>query len=481
MADSDGRAGLVCLVKRGGLLVMLAGLLSGFTGCATPSSCCPHTAIRDQLDCRVGQDVQCVPPCQFVLPSDANLDDGVTEDEAVAISLSNNSAFQSTVAQLGMSHGDRVQAGLLTNPNMSMFIPVGVKQWEWTLYLPLEAFVLRPHRLEIAESDYQRIANQLVQNGLTLVRDVRVAHADLILAERQLALGRESQELRRGISDVTQKQFDSGDISELETMTAEVDSLNAGAALALLEQDVEVARARLGLLMGIPAESPPIFAVECVVYPDLLPEPGSLVDEGLRCRPDVQAANWAVKAACQREELSRWLFLRFDAGMDANGKGSRGFELGPAFRFDIPLFNRNEGGRIRAGAEVVQAMHARDAVHDQIVQEIRTAAAQYAQASNSLAILRNEIIPALEKSREIAEKGYTDGGTDYLLVLQTTGQYIDAKSRLLTQEAALQRSWAELERSVGHSLRDRFASHVLAGQADAMIEPDDVPVNDNAE
>jgi len=36
--------------------------------------------------------------------------------------------------------------------------------------------------MDLANSDRQRIANQLVQNGLTLVRDVTVAYTNLALA-----------------------------------------------------------------------------------------------------------------------------------------------------------------------------------------------------------------------------------------------------------------------------------------------------------
>lgn len=56
------------------------------------------------------------------------------------------------------------------------------------------------------------------------------------------------------------------------------------------------------------------------------------------------------------------------------------------------------------------------------------------------------------ESLQIAKKGFEDGGSDYLIVLQTTTQYLTAKGQILAQTAACNRAVAELERSVGRSL-----------------------------
>ena len=327
------------------------------------------------------------------------------------------------------------------------------------MFLPLEAFVLRPHRLAIADSDYERVANELVQNGLTLVRDVRVAHADLALAIAQFQLAQEIINIRQGISDLTQKRLDRGDISELEAMTARVDVLNAEANAGLLEQNVVVARGRLAWLMGMPPNEEPLNAT--LDSPPPLPEldVSWLIDEAFAMRPDARAADWAVAAAAERLRVARWAFLRIDGVADANARGIKGYEAGPGVRFDIPIFNRNQGGVMRAEAELRQAQHNRDAIWNQIVQDVRMATAQWTQAKNNLMIVETKVAPALHEARQIAEKGFAAGGSDYLLVLQTTSQYVDARVRILDQVAALQRARAELERSVGRQLIEGLTPH----------------------
>jgi cobalt-zinc-cadmium efflux system outer membrane protein len=235
-------------------------------------------------------------------------------------------------------------------------------------------------------------------------------------------------------------------------MTARIDALNAQANAGVLEQNVVMARSRLAWLMGLPPDWEHLQAVFDKPPEVAAVDPGALIIEALSIRPDAVAAQWAVAAAAERAEVARKAFLRIDAVADANGQGLKGFEVGPGLRFDIPIFNRNQGGRMRADAEWQQALYNRDAVHDAIVQEIRMAAAQWTQAQNNLEILEGQVAPALREAQQIAERGFADGGTDYLLVLQTTSQYLDARARLLDQAAALRRARAELERSVGRSL-----------------------------
>ncbi len=434
---------------------------------------CEASCVQPDLVQRTGFLAECRPPCDVAVPSDVVLDDGVTEDEAIAIALANNSAFQATLAQLGMSRGDLIQAGLLTNPNLITLLPVGVKQWEWTLFLPIESFLLRPLRVDLARDDYHRVAQSLVQNGLNLVRDVRVAYADLALAAEQAALAEEGVRLRREVANITDRRFANGDISALEVKSAKIDLFNAEANAVLLRQNIVIAEARLEALLSTGPLRTALLPTPLETLDIGQIDTQRLIEEALCSRPDIRVAEWAVQAAAKRADLARWLFLRIDAGLDANSKGQKGFELGPGLRFDIPVFNKNQGGVTRARAELRQAKYNRDLVRDQIIQEIRTAAAQLEQSQASLAIIEQSVIPTLNESLEIARNGYEDGGVEYLLVLQTTTQFLDARARAFDQIAAIRRARAELERSVGRQLMPAHDWPAVAEEAVKLLGEDE--------
>ncbi len=363
-------------------------------------------------------------------------------DSAIETALANNDGFQATLAQMGMADGDYVQSTLLANPNLITMFPVSVKQWEWAIFVPVEVFILRPERMDLAEKDRQRIANQLVQTGLTLVRDVTVAYTNLALATEQHQLSLENLKIRDELKDLTEKRLVDGDIAELEAIQTRVDALNAKANAVLFEQNIALAREQLALLMGVPEQADQLVAIAVPDCRSPLQSVDELVAQAKSNRPDLHAAEWAVAAAERRVTLARKAWWRFDAFADYNGSGENGPEAGPGLRFDVPIFNKNEGGVMRACAELDAAKYNRNQIHDQIVSQVRLASTQARQAFDNFQALQTEVLPALDEALEIAKKGFEDGGTGYLLVLQTTSQYVDVKSRLLDQTAAVCRASA---------------------------------------
>ncbi len=429
-----------------------SGCVSSRSWLGGVNSACSTSIVKSEIASRSGSNVASRQFGEALIPQGLEQGTELSLDEAFETALANNDAFHATLAQMGMADGDFLQSSLLTNPNFQTMIPVGVKQWEWTLFVPIEAFLLRPNRMDLADRDRERIAHQLVQTGLTLVRDVQVAYVNLGLTTEQYQLALEAFQIRKDLADLTEKRLDDGDIAELEAMQTRVDSLNAKANAALLGQNVNIAREQLALLMGIP-EQADLLHVSTV--PDCgLPAKNvdELIAEAQASRPDLQAAEWAIAAAERRCSLAKKAWWRIDGFADYNGNGDDGPETGPGLRFDIPIFNKNEGGVMRACAELDTAKYNRNQIQDQIVQQIRTASLQAEQASENFNTLETEILPTLNEALEIATKGFEDGGTSYLLVLQTTSQYVDVKSRMLDQAAAMCRASAELELSCGRRL-----------------------------
>ena len=162
----------------------------------------------------------------------------------------------------------------------------------------------------------------------------------------------------------------------------------------------------------------------------------------------------AFAAEQERATVSRWCWLRFDMVADGNHGGAGASNAGPGFRFDLPLFDRNEGGNVRADWSVYQASQTYYALRDRVIMEVRVAAAQAQQADQNLTILRTDLMSSLQDAASLAEKAYTDGGADFFLVLQTSSQLLETQTSELQLTNDLQRAHAELERSVGRRLFD---------------------------
>ncbi|MFT4559611.1 MAG: cobalt-zinc-cadmium efflux system outer membrane protein, partial [Planctomycetaceae bacterium] len=272
------------------------------------------------------------------LPPGVATDDGLTEDEAVAISLWNNAAYQALLADLGISSAQLFDAGLIADPQFQIFFPLGPKQLEFTTFQAVDALWLQPVREKAAELDLDRVSQSMVQNGLDVIRDARVAHASLLLAQEQAAVAREAESLRTQIAALAQKRLDAGDISELEATTSRIDALQARATAGRAAQDVELARQQLRTLLGLAMHGDSLNAIADADTLSLPQNAESLVSTALAMRPDLRAAELAIEAECERAGLAENQFMNLDAVYDANGSGSRGFESGAGLRFTIPIF-----------------------------------------------------------------------------------------------------------------------------------------------
>jgi cobalt-zinc-cadmium efflux system outer membrane protein len=186
------------------VLIVLLTVFSA--GCAIRSTSPGVADVSRSINERMGyalRDAQIAAP----MPPGAVISDGLTDEETVAIALWNHAPFQADLARLGFTRADVVEAGLLRNPIFSLLFPIGPKQLEATFNWPIDAFWQRPHRLAAAKLDAERAAEDLVQNGLNLVRDARLAHADAVLSIDRIALNAEQTALRRQILEITEARF----------------------------------------------------------------------------------------------------------------------------------------------------------------------------------------------------------------------------------------------------------------------------------
>jgi len=464
------RVSLSGLIVSAVLLTAVPWLL---VGCQTSPRTPDTTTVAAHLTKRVGHTIPClVDHAEVTFPPGASLDDGLTEDEAVAIALWNNAAFQELLVDLGIARGDLIQAGLLPNPEFVYFWPMSEKPYKYLFDFPIEAIWLRPIRVKSAAREADRVAERLTQAGLDLMRDVRQAYADVVLAHDRVRVAREGVSLRGRIAELAEKRFKAGDTSEQEAATGKIDSAQAQQDAARIESDVPVFEERLRNLMGIG----PLRGPLCL---DPLPPPGchqldadDLTKEALATRPDALAATEAVAAAEARLKFAKLGWVRLLGIADATS-GKESHVLGPALRFTVPLFNWNQGNIARAEAELERAVRNQKTVAYQIILDVHRSYYQYRQSCNELAVLRAKVRPEVEGAVRRAQAGYKAGNVAIFIVLETTRQRLDTDLREAQLHGDLRRYWAELERSVGRRLGPDV--HGADACVDSAAVSDDTP------
>jgi cobalt-zinc-cadmium efflux system outer membrane protein len=384
-----------------------------------------------------------------VLPNGASLDHKLVEDEVVLIALWNNAAFQELLTEVHIARGDLIQAGLLPNPEVGYFFEVPHKPFKYVLDMPLESLWLRPIRMAAAGRESARICHRLTQAGLDLIRDARQGYADVLLAKGRLRVAEEAVKLHEQIADFADARLKAGDISVHEAATVRIDALRARQNATRAVYDVTLAEQRLRNLMGVGTGQRPLRLDETSppLQADLdLP---SLTAKAVATRPDALAACQAAGAAAERLRLSKLSWVRFLGTLDATSGRDKGHEFGPGFRVTLPIFNWNEGNVARASAEYERADRAQRTIHDQIVLDVQQAHVRYGQARAEIDVLQQQVEPQVEAAIRRAESAYREGGTLYVVVLETTRQLLDTHLRREQLKGDLRRAWADLERSVG--------------------------------
>lgn len=388
-------------------------------------------------------------------PPDVDPADGLTQEEAVAVALWNSPSFHATLADLGMARADLVEAGLLRNPIFSLLFPVGPKQLEFTLQFPIEALLQRPARVAAARLNVQAVGERLVWDALSLVAQVRTAHADAITADRRLTLAAENAVLVRRLADITDARLRAGDISELEARAPRSDAARVEVIRQAAEHDRELARLTLTALLGLDRDPYPVLPRLSAAYD----APPCVVDDvrlkdALASRPDVRAAELAIEAATARARWERSRLLTLMGVLDANGSGSEGFEIGPGVAIDAPIFNRNQGAIGRATVEIVRASRLYAAARAQVMADVRSSAVRVGRAQQALDAWSVEIVPSLETERRQAEIAYEAGEVALFTVLDVSRRLVDSRMLQLDAEADLYRSRIALERAIGRSCRE---------------------------
>jgi cobalt-zinc-cadmium efflux system outer membrane protein len=333
--------------------------------------------------------------------------------------------------------------------------PLSAKQWGFTLSAPLDVLLLRPHRIAAAQLRSQRVAERLVQDGLDVMRDIRTAYVDLAQAENEQHLAKEGSALRDEIARIAEGRLDAGAIAELDVSAMRLDALFGKDEVIQAGRKADLAREELRFQLGAQLTDVEIAIAQLTDVPPMEFDVEELVAEALASRPDLRAVQMGVEAAMRAAQLTRFNYLNVWAVLpDINSDGDKGFEAGPGLKFNLPIFNQNQAAKALAAATVEKQMRQYVKLRDSVVLEVRRAYTQLDSARREQQIWREQVLPQAEVAARAEQMALEEDGVSLLLVLETTRQLLNARSRELQASADIHRAVAELERSVGRRLLD---------------------------
>lgn len=436
------------------------------------------------------------------------LRDGLTADEAAEVCLWNNYALQAALFAVGAARADVVQAGLLSNPTLSIGLRFpdagGLANFEAALVQNLADLWQIPARRRVAERALDRAILDVAHQVSTAVRDAKGAYWRARQADRQRELAVESVQVARQVLDLALARQQAGAGGEVDVNLARAEVQDA--ELVLQRAELMAVEARVELLTRLSLT----IAPEALALTDSLPETAAqtLVDDALVAmaaehRLDLQAAAQVAEAAAGRiveEQLKLLPTLEVGVGLEraerrapparniladslraslAEGKpqvdiepkepsGGQDTVIGPTLGLELPIFNQNQGGIARARFEYAQSRRLLDGLVVQATQDVRRAAARARSAWGTAAYYRDEVLPLRSASLELAQTAYQAGRAPLLSVLEVERALLAARQGYAESLAAAATAIVELEQAVGLPAREISAGLGSATETERM-------------
>ena len=373
----------------------------------------------------------------------------LSPERAVQVAFANNPQVRAALARLDAAYAERVQAGLVGNPMLSMMAlrPEGGGrfQLEYGLMQSLYDVLTRSRRIA-AGSARRHASSSLAQDTRQALVQAWFAQQALALERALLALDEEAQvlsrrEVQRGIAAA------SGQLAQQSAHARQAHE--TGVAESALVQ----ARSALAAALGL-------ASANAITLPAALPVPALANHDdrewqawAARHRPDTQVASARLEQAqaARRLESGAVRATLPSAGLagmrEANGMAM----LGPELQVTLPVFDSGQARTALADARVAEATHQAEAVRRLIPLELERALATVLIAQDAVAQADRH----LQQQRQLevlVERSYRRGIVDRTAQRTATRERVLAEREHLSASRTLWLQVLALERAAGREM-----------------------------
>ena len=435
-------------------------------------------------------------------PQDLTLDDGgvLPLDRAVALALRNNRSLRADMETIASAKADLVQAGLLSNPMLTVMARFpeggGRASLDFGLSKDIADLWLIPSRKRAAQRMLQRTILSFTDSAVALINEVKTTYYTVGYQTTAIELQNRNIRVLRETVELAQARFRAGDTSQLDVNLTRSRLIEAQLELLALQTEYGTSQRTLLRMMGVAA-----FPGEWRFQPIELPRLTAAEDESvventaLERRLDVQAAWWEVEAAAAEVEQQRLrLFPSLGLGLSAtrverratpgrklladtarasaaNGaltapdiqsraerRRERSQEidavLGPSIEVPLPIFDQNQAQVAKAQARARELKQRYEEIQQRVVEGVRTALYTYRLAQERVRVFKESLLPQQEANLRFAEKSYQAGQETILTVLLAQEALIRSQLSAAAAERDLAVSSANLERQLAGQIPD---------------------------
>ncbi|HEY8518354.1 MAG TPA: TolC family protein [Candidatus Binatia bacterium] len=380
--------------------------------------------------------------------------DGMTRQEAIRIALLNNPSLQATFEEVGISQAKLVQAGLPSNPQLSIApaLPLATGNSAVSLLAMISDLWTVPARRAVAEEKSEAALRRVAAAIVLTATDAMKAYDEVLYREARLQVERNHRDLHDQLAARARKRIGLAADADLAMLRIEAEIVEHDLAVARAEKELETARLRLASVLGLddPSRLPTLSGRFEPPPPDGWTAEAA-VAFALERRLDVAAARHEVAAAERQVELERRSVLGpIQLGGIYTGGFGTGDSGGPGAQMSVPVFDQNQAQIAKAEYELRKRQKRLRALEARVRSEILNALADRAFYRKHVELYRTRLEPLQLKA--VARAADVDSSDDAQVVLALEARqeeiegrrgYLEAVRDLISAERRLHRAlWA---------------------------------------
>ncbi|MDG9928034.1 MULTISPECIES: TolC family protein [unclassified Pseudomonas] len=380
----------------------------------------------------------------------------VSLSDALRIAVENNPEMAAANWGVSISQGERTQAGLIQNPEISWEMEDTRSDTRTTtvqLTQPIELGGKRSARVELADRGIDAAQVEVERARNALRAEVIQAFHGVLLSQLRVDLATESMRLAERGVNIAQGRVRAGSASPVEATRATVQLSEVRLELKRASAELANAQVLLKAAMGADASAGQIFVEGDA---SSIPPPPMLSDllKRLDSTPEMRLATLAIAqqdATYSLERTQRIPDVSISLGSQYSAADRERVNL-VGISMPIPLFNRNQGNVYAAARRADQARDSRNASLLRMQSTIQQAVDLWRTASEEIDSFNTDILPSAKSAVDSATRGFEMGKFGFIEVLDAQRTLIGARNQYVAALSSATDSWVQIERVYGDTL-----------------------------
>lgn len=398
-------------------------------------------------------------PLTFSAPTTLTLRD------AMAAALLHNPELASFAWEIRAAEARALQASLLPNPEAGVEVEnfggsggLSGIDGAGTTFSISQLFLLGGKlstRTRLASLDRNLSAFDYETTRVEVLTTVARRFVHLLGAQQRVDIADKAHDLASQVFEVVKKRVDAGDLSPVEQTRSRVTVSTTRLALKQTRRRLVAARLCLAALWS--STTPTFQTAEGPLsqVPVELPTVATLASL-ISQNPDI--ARWAVEMSKHETALA---LARTDAVPDITVEGGlrhfndvddTAFVVG--LTLPLPLFDRNQGGRLEATYNINKAREQRRAAETRVRTALASGYEALSSSHTAVMTLRDDILPNARLAFDATKTAFQEGKLGYLDILDAQRTLIQLEAEYLDALTTFHTAASEVERLIAQPLED---------------------------